>query len=87
VFGNPLLRKRLVSSVVTQRAFHFWGNAFVGSAIPTQRLTVITLPWKRLLQTRYNILKIILDRRNGQRGLDWIDPAQEIVQLLAVVKT
>jgi hypothetical protein len=43
MFGSTFLRKRLVSSVVTQRTFHFWGNAFVDSAIPTQRLTVITL--------------------------------------------
>jgi hypothetical protein len=27
----------------------------LSQAIPTQRFTVITLPWKRLLQTRYNI--------------------------------
>jgi hypothetical protein len=26
----------------------------LSQAIPTQRFTVITLPWKRLLQTRYN---------------------------------
>jgi hypothetical protein len=56
MFGNPLLWKRLVSSVVTQWTFHFWGNAFVDSAIPTQRLTVITFPWKCLLQTRYNMI-------------------------------
>jgi hypothetical protein len=43
-------------SVVTQRAFHFWGNAFVDSASPAQRLTVITLPWKCLLQTRYSMM-------------------------------
>jgi hypothetical protein len=53
VFGSPLVRKRLVSSVVTQRTFHFWGNAFVDSTILMERLTVITLPWKCLLQTRY----------------------------------
>jgi hypothetical protein len=48
-------RERLVSSVVTQQTFHLWGNAFVDSAIPTQWRTVIMLPWKCLLQTRYII--------------------------------
>jgi hypothetical protein len=51
----PLLQVCLISSIVTQRTFHLWGNTFVDSAIPTQRLTVITLPRKCLLQTRYNI--------------------------------
>jgi hypothetical protein len=37
-----------VWAVVAQRTFRFWGNAFV--------IAVITLPWKRLLRTRYNIL-------------------------------
>jgi hypothetical protein len=37
--------------------FHLLGNAFVDSAIPTQQLTVMTLPWKCLLQTCYNIIE------------------------------
>jgi hypothetical protein len=45
VIGNPLLQKRLITSVVTQPTFHLWGNTFV-----------ITLRWKFLLQTRYNII-------------------------------
>jgi hypothetical protein len=30
-------------------------TCLLSQAIPTQRFTVITLPWKCLLQTRYNI--------------------------------
>jgi hypothetical protein len=40
----------LVWAIVAQWTFHFWGNAFV--------ITVITLPWKRLLRTRYNTFKL-----------------------------